>query len=317
MSFLNSLMPISLVFELICIVLSYYFKDSRVFFIALMLFLSHFIYLFTPLYQAHLFVSLFVPLIFVLFVVMRRGILVFERRNLNKVALLFFGALLSFILSKTTTFNASLQERLFEMPFFQPFSDMSFVFFLAECVFLALWGFLKGEFYFLVGFVLAFVQFLCADFAKASFFEFASLFFVLYLIYHSYKSLYFDTLTRLPNQKALKRRLLGLENVILGAAKFSLNLAPKNEKKLWRKIAKSLKTQAPEAFFVDGNFVFIFSSENEARSTLDTIKRGFESISLKNDSFHFNITTTFFKTKPNFEDDLSTLQELLDKDLPR
>ena len=313
-SILSSLTPISLVFELLALALSFYLKDSRIFFIALALLCLRGVYAYASLLQAHLFVSLFAPFVFVLFVVMKKTALVFERKNLSKLAVLGFVGILALILSKSTNFNAAMSESLFELPF-EPVSELSLVFFAAECVFLVLWGIFKAEMHFTAAFALLFVQFFSQNLLSYSFFEFASLFFVIYLIYHSYKSLYFDTFTKLPNQKALKRRLLGLDDFYLGGLRMSgfegLNL--KDEHVLLKKIGKILRKQKSQIFRVDGDFIFIFEGldENAASAFLQGIKQGLENtnLSLKDKTIKLKISSTLMKNKPKFEENLMTLKE--------
>lgn len=315
-SIINSLAPICLVFELLALFLSYYLKDSRIFFIALALLCARTTYLYASLYQAHLFVSLFLPFVFMLFVVLKKSVLVFEKKSLVKVAVLVFVGVLALFLSKSTNFNASMDENLFELPFFSPISSVSFVFFVVEFVFLVLWGILKSEIHFTIAFALVFVQFLFSGGIAGGFFEFSSLFFVCYLVWHTYKSLYFDTLTKLPNQKALKRTLLGLDSYILGALRLQgLNgLNPKQERVLLRKIAKILKRQdkSVRVFRVDEDFVFVFKrgGENVVKSFLSTLKDGFDSTNswLKDKELKLTTSTAFAKNEAKFEESLDALK---------
>lgn len=312
----NSLAPICFVFELLALFLSYYLKDSRIFFIALALICARCTYLYTNPYQAHLFVSLFLPFVFMLFVVLKKSVLVFERKSLVKVAVLFFVGVLALFLSKNTYFNASMQESLFEVPFFSPISSVSFVFFVVEFLFLLLWGILKSEIHFTIAFALVFVQFLFNVGIQSSFFEFASLFFVCYLVWHTYKSLYFDTSTKLPNQKALKRMLLGFEDYFLGALRLQglSGLNPKQERVLLKKIAKILKKQDKKVpvFRVDGDFIFVFKSKNEnvAKEFLHTLQQGFDNTNswLKDKELKLIASTAFVRNQAKFEDDLNTLK---------
>lgn len=315
-SIINSLAPISLVFELLALFLSYYLKDSRIFFIALALLCARSTYLYASLYQAHLFVSLFLPFVFMLFVVLKKSVLVFEKKSLVKVAVLVFVGILALILSKSTNFNASMDENLFELPFFSPISSVSFVFFVVEFVFLALWGILRGEIHFTIAFALVFVQFLFSGGIAGGFFEFSSLFFVCYLVWHTYKSLYFDTLTKLPNQKALKRTLLGFDSYILGALRLQgLNgLNPKQERVLLRKISKILKRQdkSVRVFRVDEDFVFVFKrgGENVVKSFLSTLKQAFDSTNswLKDKELKLTTSTAFAKNETEIEESLDALK---------
>lgn len=314
---LNSLAPICLVFELLALVLSFYLKDSRVFFITLALLCARTTYLYASLYQTHLFVSLFLPFVFVLFVVLKKSILVFEKQSLVKVAVLVFVGILALFLCKSTNFNASMSQILFEMPFFSPISQLSFIFFVVELLFLLLWGILKKELHFTLAFLLLFVQFSFQKFTQSGFFEFSSLFFVAYLVWHSYKSLYFDAFTKLPNQKALKRMLLGLESYFLGTLRVQgLNAThSKKERILLKKIAKILKKQDKNVrvFSVDEDFIFVFKneSENGVKEFLDKLQKAFETTNSLLKDFKFKAITSFVKKEGKFEEQISTLKASL------
>ena len=312
----NSLAPICFVFELLALFLSFYLKDSRIFFITLALLCARFTYLYASLYQAHLFVSLFLPFIFVLFVVLKKSILVFEKKSLVKLAVLVFVGILALFLTKNTNFNEGMSRALFDLSFFTPISGVSFIFFVTEFLFLLLWGILKNELHFTFAFVLAFIQFLFASNIQNSFFEFTSLFFVCYLVWHSYKSLYFDTITKLPNQKALKRMLLGLESYFLGGLRLEdlSGLNPKQEKILLKKIAKILKKQDKKVrvFRVDNDFIFVFKgeSENAAKEFLCTLQKGFDNTNswLKDKEFKLITSTALIKNQAKFEENLNMLK---------
>ncbi len=315
-TFLNSLAPICLVFELLALALGYYLKDSRIFFIALALLCARITYLYASLYQAHLFVSLFLPFVFMLFVVLKKSVLVFEKKSFVKLAVLGFVGILALFLSKSTNFNATMDESLFAVPFFSPISSVSFIFFVVEFIFLLLWGILKSEIHFTIAFALVFVQFLFSASIQSGFFEFSSLFFVCYLVWHTYKSLYFDTFTKLPNQKALKRTLLGLDSYILAALRLQGlgGLKPKQERILLKKIAKILKKQDKNVrvFRVDEDFVFVFKneSENAVKAFLSTIKQGFDSTNswLKDKELRLVSFTAFVKNEAKFEESLDKLK---------
>lgn len=313
----NSLAPICLVFELLALALSFYLKDSRIFFITLALLFARFTYLYASLYQAHLFVSLFLPFVFALFVVLKKSILVFEKKNLLKVAVLVFVGILALILCKNTNFNASMSQNLFNVPFFSPISQVSFIFFVAEFLLLFLYGIIKEELRFAFAFLLVFVQFLFTERSQSGFFEFSSLFFVCYLVWHSYKSLYFDTFTKLPNQKALKRMLLGLENYFLGALRLQgfSGLNSKQERVLLRKIAKILKKQDKQVrvFRVDEDFVFVFknASENGVKDFLNTLQQGFENTQSWFKDLRFQAFVAVVKKHDKFEEEISTLKSNL------
>lgn len=307
---LNSLAPISFVFEILALLLGFYLKNSRVFFIACAFLCARLTYIYAPILQAHLFVSLLLPFVFMLFVVMKKSVLVFDKKSLSKVAVLGIAGLLALILSKSTNFSYDMEKRLFELGF-SPLSDLSFVFFAVEFVFLCVWAFFKREFCFLIAFFLGFVQFLFKNLAEFSFFEFSSLFLVLYLFYDSYKSLYFNALTKLPNEKALKRRLLGLNDFHILAFKIQVNepLNARQEHIFYKQITRILKRQNKQIFFANEAFVFIFENSNEIQENLQNLQQKLQNLKLKEKTLNLKFSSISFKNKANFEDNLNAIKD--------
>ncbi|TQR40032.1 hypothetical protein DMB95_09155 [Campylobacter sp. MIT 12-8780] len=306
---LNSLAMLSFVFELFALFLSFYFKNSRIFFITLALLCMRFVYVYASLYQAHLFVCLFLPFVFVLFALLPASNLVLEKRNLSKIAILIFVLILGFFLSKNTNFNAALSTKLFENLDFV--SDIAFVFFLVLFMFFLIWCVLKAQIYLSVAFVLSFVQFLFGLDAYP-FFEFASLFFVLYMFYHSYKIMYFDLVTKLPNQKSLKRYLIGLENYQIFILHFN-ELEAMQEKYaliLLKAIAKLLRKNFKnyKIFSVDKDFVFVVNDE----LVLKQIELFFSQVSFKleNEKVILSFALKSLSSKASFEELLREIKEL-------
>lgn len=311
---LNSLATLSFVFELLALALAFYLKDTRIFFISLALLCARTTYLYASLYQAHLFVSLFLPFVFVLFVLLKNSILVFDKANLSKIAVLIFVGILALFLSKSTSFNDILSHNVL-FTSFKPISQSAFILAGIEFFFLLVWGFYKKEMHFVFAFVFLFLQFIFqSTWSKASFFEFASIFFVFYLLYHSFKLAFFDTLTKLPNQKALKRYILGKEKLLIGALHFENfeELKLKQKKLLFKKIAKILKKQDKniKIFSINETFILVFNQEKDfAQAFLSRLQRAFNNTSLylKDKKIQLQNQSILLENQGNFEE---VLQEL-------
>lgn len=304
-SSLNALAAVSFVFELLALALGFYFKDSRVFFIALATLCARSTYLWASIYHAHLFVSLFLPLVCLLFIASRKSVLVFEKVNLAKLALLAFVGILAFFLVGNTDFIATMQGKKSAAQVFEPLSPISFKFFRAELLLLFLLGIFRREFHLIIAFALLFVQFCFKTLYQSAFFEGATLFLGLWLLYHSYKSLYFDTLTHLANEKMMKRRLFGRSVKFLAAIKLTHDLDAQNEKKILRKIAKVLRRQHSELYRVDGLFVFVFADFDELKI------RGFlQNVSQKLAKAlpNFGVKCALIKAGRGFDEDLDVLK---------
>lgn len=315
---LGSLAPISFAFELLALLLSFYFKHTRIFFIVLNLLLSKILYLYASLYQINLFLSLFLPFVFVLFVLSKKTALILEKSSFIKLGVIFFVGILALFLSKSTNFNASLSEDLFELGFFSPLSDLSAIFFMIELLFLLFWGFLRGELYFVLAFVLLFMQFLFQKSATVSFFEFASLYFALYLLYKSYKTVYFDPVSKLANGKAMKRRLLGLRAYYLGILRFEglANLERGDKIVVLKKIGKVLRRQkGVQIFHTQEDFILVFEDEGLAKTILKSLKDGFENTSswLKDKPLQLSVSTALIRGKEDYEESILSLQDAVSK----
>lgn len=305
--------------EILALALSFYFKKSKIFFIVLALLCSRSLYLFSSLYQAHVFNFLFLPFVFMLFCVLRSTELIFEKQNLNKLAVLLFVGVLALFLSKNTNFNAALGEKLFSVDlFFTPLSDFSFIFFLILFVFLAFFTFFKKEIYLLSAFFLAFLQFLFETSSKSYFFEFASLVFVYKILYENYLLAYFDPLTKFGNFKAMQRFLVGLKNCSFGIMRIENldKLDPKTTKIVLKKISKILKHQdfKYQIFMKDKDFVFIFQQSDSklCKAFLSHLEEGFNNTKFELSQglkleFKFGFTTL----KSSFEESFLELEKSL------
>lgn len=296
MFFLQSLSVFSFVFEILALFLSFYLKNTKIFFLALALLSFRLIYLYSSIYQAHLFVSLFLPFVFLLFIITQNGILVFDKINLNKIFILLFTLFLSLFLSKSTVFNGSLGS--FELGIFHPISTISFLCFLAEILFLLFLNLRTKEWYLLAAFIASYIQFLFIPSLQASYFEFSSLIFVFYLGFKTYKNAFYDSSVGLKNYKALKRFCLGKEGMFLGILHFE-NLPSSFLKKMAKFIQTSLKTKV---FFHQNQFICILKNEKDSEK-LEKIKNTLLNSSLSK-SENFNIHISVAKYEKSLEESL-------------
>lgn len=294
------LVGFSIFCELLLLIMSFYFKENKIFFIALALLFFRVFYLFAPLLQAHFFTSLFLPFVFMLFTLMPSEKIVFDKRNLSKIALLFVFLILGLILSKSTNFNASLSESGTKWLFLSPINDISFYFFVFEALLLLVLSWLKNKLFIFIAFVLAFVQFLFQKALSFSYFELASVFLIVFLNYEYFKQFFYDKQTNLPNHRALKRFLKGqkkefvvlkikAQNFIDEKTAANETAAQKimSEKSLAQisaaQIARALLKLQLNArlFYVNDDFIFVC---DEAKSIKEALQK-----SLENSKFDFEI----------------------------
>lgn len=297
---LSSLSALSFVFELASLGLGFYFKQSKIFFIALALLCARTLYLYTSLYQAHLFNSLFLPFVFALFVLLPDKHLIFDKANLNKLAILLFTGILALFLSKSTDFNAALSRPLNLGPL-EPLSDLSLVFTAVLALFLLLKSLKSRRFFYLLAFILCFVQFCFARLCGYGFFEFASLLFVFSMLYHHYRLAFLDKRTHLGNLQSLKRYIKGLEGFYLGI------LQPLNaDDEMMKQVAKVLKHQdlKGKIFVLEDEFIFVSSDGLDLKENLEQLKKGFEQSAL-----NLNIKINSISPQESLEKSLSELKK--------
>ncbi|ECL0200404.1 hypothetical protein GQJ48_08655, partial [Campylobacter jejuni] len=222
MFLLDFLISLSFIFEISALVLSFYFKNSRIFFLTLVLLGAKLPYFYTSFFQANLFVALFLPMIFTLFCVGKHHVLILNKKNIASITTLIFIGILSIILPRNTTFNsAGLEFHFIALDFFKPVSELGFLFFLVGLILIFIKTFKTKEYYLLIAFFTAYFQFLFQEGAGIRYFEFASLVFCFYLLNHAYRLAFFDTLTKLPNEKSLTRFTKGKNNYIIALLHFN------------------------------------------------------------------------------------------------
>ncbi|TKX32668.1 hypothetical protein [Campylobacter aviculae] len=315
MFFLDFLSYFSLIFEFLALFLAFYFKNTRIFFITLALLIFHLPYFFASVFQAHLFVSLFLPLIFVLLGVKKISDKILERSNLSSVLIIFLIAILSFILPNNTSFNANSLDFHLNIPFFSPISDLAFLFFILFSFILIIQGFKRKEYCFFLAFIGANLQFLFDFLCGVKYFEFASLIFCFVILYQIYRNLFFDPLTKLPNEKKLMHYLKGENHYIIALLHFN-ELKHTQEsyvKLILKQIAKILKRFKAKIFIVEKDFILIFNDKNTALNHLAFLESTLKNTELKleNESFKPEFKLVWKEKEGNFTQELESLRAKL------
>ncbi|EGK8090591.1 diguanylate cyclase [Campylobacter lari] len=268
---LSFLPSFSLVLEFLALFLAYFFKQNKIFFLLLLILCARALSLVASEYQAHLFISVFLPFSFVLFVFLQDSKLVFERINLVKFAYLTFMGFVALILSASTNFNASITSEILGLStqFFKPISELSFCVFWVGMIFLLFSYFKNNDFHFLLAYMGLSVQFLFYNSVDLGYYEFASLVLIGFLVHKAYKIAFFDTLTNLPNLKALRRYAKGLENFHLALIEVKNINEIYHQKGLkmgefiMHEFARILKKALHARVFKDDKDYFIIVFENE------------------------------------------------------
>ncbi|EAH9389524.1 hypothetical protein EYB20_07820, partial [Campylobacter jejuni] len=281
----------------------------RIFFLTLVLLGAKLPYFYTSFFQANLFVALFLPMVFTLFCLGKHHTLILSKKNIASVTTLIFIGILSIILPRNTTFNsAGLEFHFITLNFFKPVSELGFLFFLVGLMLVFIKTFKTKEYYLIIAFFAAYFQFLFQEGAGIRYFEFASLVFCFYLLNHAYRLAFFDTLTKLPNEKSLTRFTKGKNNYIIALLHFNELKDTKESyaKLILKQIAKILKRFRAKIFIVDNDFILIFNDKNQALNHL-----AFLESTLKNTEF--NLENENFK--PDFKLIWQESEENLDKNL--
>lgn len=89
MFLLDFLISLSFIFEISALVLSFYFKNSKIFFLTLVLLGAKLPYFYTSFFQANLFVALFLPMVFTLFCLGKHHALILNKKILLQLQPLF------------------------------------------------------------------------------------------------------------------------------------------------------------------------------------------------------------------------------------
>ncbi|ECW8954680.1 diguanylate cyclase [Campylobacter lari] len=315
---LSFLPSFSLILEFLALFLAYFFKQNKIFFLLLLILCARALSLVASEYQAHLFISVFLPFSFVLFVFLQDSKLVFERINLIKFAYLAFMGFIALILSTSTNFNASITSEIFGLStqFFKPISELSFCVFWVGMIFLLFLYFKNNDFHFLLAYMGLSVQFLFYNNVDLGYYEFASLVLIGFLVYKAYKIAFFDTLTNLPNLKALRRYAQGLENFHLALIEVkNINeiyhqKGSKMGEFIMHEFARILKKALHARVFKDDKdyFIIVFENENIAfvQSKLQMLENFIQkySFELKEQNAKLEIKLCLSSKNENIEESL-------------
>ncbi|WP_260377585.1 hypothetical protein, partial [Campylobacter hepaticus] len=313
---IDFLISLSLIFEILTLILSFYFKNSKIFFLTLTLLSIKVPYFYSSIFQANLFISLFLPMIFTLFCLGKHHILILNKRNIISLSSIIFINILSLILPKNTIFNsANLDFHFISSNFFKPVNELGFLFFLTGLFLILIKTFKSKEYYLLVAFFGAYLQFLFQKGAGIKYFELASLIFCFYLLNHVYKLAFFDTLTKLPNEKNLIRFIKGKNNYIIALLHFNeLKETQDNYTKLiLKQIAKILKRFKAKIFIIENDFILIFNDKNKALNHLAFLESTLKNTEfiLENENFKPNFKLVWQENQKNLEQNLQSLKEKL------
>ena len=309
---MDFLFVFSVIFEFLALFLAFYFHNVRIFFLSLSLITLRLAYLFSPIFQGHLFLSLFLPLIFLLFYLKNFSKIIFCLANLGTFLLLILMGILALILPQNTHFNATnLNYELFS--FYTPLNELGFVFFCFALLFLTLKGLRNLDFIPPLVLFGAYVCFLFKSAWGVRYFEFASFLFCFILLFSAYKSLFFDSLTKLGNEKKLKLYLKNKENYYIALLHFNeLNQAKESYQKLiLKQVSKILRRFKAQIFFIGQDFVFIFENEENALKHLGYLESLLKNtnLNLENESFKLEFKLVWQKNEGNFKQDLQSLKE--------
>lgn len=307
---------LSLIFEILALILSFYFHHTRIFFLTLTLLMIRIPYLFTSILQAHLFASLFLPFVFLIFFLKKFPPKIFDKENFSAFTLLFFIGILSLILPQNTHFN-SINLNFHFFSFFNPLNELGFIFFLLGCLFLVLKSLKNYEFYPVLAFVAMYINFLFEKSWSVKYYEFASAIFCLYLLYNAYKMLFYDTLTKLPNQKKLEFFLKHKTNYTIALVHFyELKDTKEAYKKLiLKQIAKILKRFKSKIFILEEDFVLIFRDKNTALQHLAYLESTLKNtpIKLENEEFKADFQIVWQENESGLSQNLTSLKKQIFK----
>lgn len=303
---------LSIICEIFSLFLAFYFKNTKIFFPSLCLIQARFVYFYTSVFQAHLFNSLFLPLIFCFLVLRKDTLLILDKKNISAVLALFFIIILGVFLAPNTNFNSSLLDFHF-LSFFKPMSELGLVFFIFMALVLLIKSLKTKEFYLLFAFFGMYFQFLFEN--TFAFFEFASLIFVFHLLYKVYKNAFFDSLTFLPNAKNLSRFVKGKDYYIIALLHFKELERTKEAyvKLILKKIAKILRRFKARIFIVDYDFILIFKDKNEALNHLGFLESLLKNteFELENEKFKMEFEIAWQENERNLEQNIASLRKRL------
>lgn len=313
----NALNDAFFLFALLCNLLvvgsSFYFKESKIFFLSLLVLAFKVGLCYASVYQVKLFSSLFLPFFFTLFVFLKGEKKIFAPINSYKFTLIAFIVLLSIILEHSTAFLARLSKLIFKEQFFHPVSEIGLVFFLVGGLFLLLKACKNLNFAYLFAFVLLYLPYLFINID----FELASLWLFIYLLYKQYKFAFYDVNTKLPNTKALQRLVKASSYSYLALFKLDniKNLDSKEQQALEEITISFLSRVLENKLFLykDGIYATVFTQANEAKQSLEMIREFLNkhSFRLGLKDHKTTISIAFVYIKPDFDLTLESARKCL------
>lgn len=210
-----SLPSATFILEILALIIALYFKKYNIILVCILLLSSKMIYLFSTHYQAHIYVSLFMPFIFAILISLKKEYDTIK--CLFPVSLVFFiYILLGILLSQKTDFILNVTNKFINFGF--AISDLSFVFFVIFFVYLfVLRYFIFFENSIFLAYFFAYFEFLIFKILEKTdvgFFEFSSLVFLIAIGIEGYKLAFFDALTHVFNRRAYDRTRLKNTDVI-------------------------------------------------------------------------------------------------------
>lgn len=303
---------LSIICEVFSLFLAFYFKNTKIFFLSFCLIQARFVYFYTSVFQAHLFNSLFLPLIFWFFCLRKDTKLILDKKNMSAVLVLILMGILGIFLAQNTNFNSSiLGFHFLNLNFFKPINELGFVFFVFMALILAVKCLRTREFYLLPAFFGMYLEFLFENAFK--FFEFASFIFVFHLLHGIYRNAFFDSLTLLPNVKNLNRFVRGKEYYVMALLHFD-ELEQTQEaytKLILKKIAKILRRFRAKIFIVGYDFILVFRDKNTALNHLaylESLLRNTE-FKLEDESFKLEFRIIWQENKETLEESIQSLKK--------
>lgn len=289
-----SLPSATFILEILALIIALYFKKHNVVIITLLLLSSKVIYLFSSAYQVNIFVSLFMPLMFSILLTLKKEY--DSLKSFLPIILVFcVYIILGIFLPQNTTFMVSVTAKFLNQNF--AISDLSLVFFGIFLVYLCalkLFNNLdKAYFFAYFGALFEFIFFNLFEKVDLTYFEFASLVFLIAIGIEGYKLAFFDALTKVLNRRAYDRLRL-INNDILCVCdidffkKVNDTYGHDAGDFILKEVAKILKKNVDKVYRFGGEeFIIAFknSNLNTCVEKLDNIRKMIE-----NEVFVFNKT---------------------------
>ena len=210
-----SLPSATFILEILALIIALYFKKYNIIAICILLLSSKMIYLFSTHYQAHIYVSLFMPFVFAILISLKKEYDTIKCLLPASLVFILY-ILLGVFLSQNTNFIVNVTAKF--MPFSFAISDLSLAFFIVFFIYLlALRYFIFFEKSIFLAYFFAYFEFLIFSFLEKTdvgFFEFSSLIFLIAIGIEGYKLAFFDALTQVFNRRAYDRTRLKNGDVI-------------------------------------------------------------------------------------------------------